>query len=501
MQPFEVRAIAGIDYSVEEVTVVRWYKFPGESIKKGEALACLDVVKTEIDFESPVDGVLLEHCLAEGESGPRGVLLARIETAAVEPPQAGEAAPKPRRVQSQVRTGEGKERGRKERPVAPARPAAAPERTAANGRRGGAGARERGARAAAKPSPGVSRAPAEAGDGSAAAAALARLAAAEPQAPPATDRARAASRRLGVDLTQVQPTGLRGRVITAADVERAHGAVQPGVAAPVAEPTPPAAEPPRAVPLLPRRRHEARLLAHSHVTIPAATSKVRIALKWAIEATKARQASFLHAIASAAAYLLKDPRFAYFNGYVTEDGRSVVAREHVGLGFAVARPYEEGLLVTVVKEAETKSFRELVEAIQAHLARAQQPNPPFEDLTGLTFTINNTGLPRRLQLDAAGRYQPRPGTGPHADLTGTSIIPWAVEDHPTTAILSFGAYDPDDPLKTAIFSLTFDHRLIDGLNLSGERLGAIEFLVSLKTLLESEEFLADLAAEVPDSHG
>jgi len=70
--------IPNVGESVSEVTIATWFKKVGDSIKKDEALVELETDKAAQELVSPVDGVLSEILVAEGENAEIGVLIARI---------------------------------------------------------------------------------------------------------------------------------------------------------------------------------------------------------------------------------------------------------------------------------------------------------------------------------------------------------------------------------------------------------------------------------------
>jgi pyruvate dehydrogenase E2 component (dihydrolipoamide acetyltransferase) len=73
---------------MESATFTQWLKQPGETIRRGEALAVIETAKGLIDVESFDDGKLLETLVMPGTKVPVGALLARIdsETAVAAPP-------------------------------------------------------------------------------------------------------------------------------------------------------------------------------------------------------------------------------------------------------------------------------------------------------------------------------------------------------------------------------------------------------------------------------
>src|SRR5688572_14495566 len=82
--------------AMTEGKVVRWYKKPGDAVKKGEAVAEIETDKVNLDLEAEGDGTLGEHAAKEGDVVPVGGLLANLlgegetETPKTEEPKAEE---------------------------------------------------------------------------------------------------------------------------------------------------------------------------------------------------------------------------------------------------------------------------------------------------------------------------------------------------------------------------------------------------------------------------
>src|SRR5688572_23472050 len=64
--------------AMTEGKVVRWYKQPGDAVKKGEAVAEIETDKVNLDLEAEAAGTLGEHAAKEGEVVQVGGLLANI---------------------------------------------------------------------------------------------------------------------------------------------------------------------------------------------------------------------------------------------------------------------------------------------------------------------------------------------------------------------------------------------------------------------------------------
>lgn len=149
------------------------------------------------------------------------------------------------------------------------------------------------------------------------------------------------------------------------------------------------------------------------------------------------------------------------------DGDKIIYKGDVNLGMAVALDW--GLIVPVIKQADTLSLSGL--ALKANdladRARTKKLNP--DEVQNGTFTITNTGT--------------------FGGLFGTPII-----NQPQVAILNFGTIekrpkvlttpDGDDYIairSMAYFALTYDHRIVDGAD-------AEKFLSFVKNYLETNQF-------------
>jgi 2-oxoglutarate dehydrogenase E2 component (dihydrolipoamide succinyltransferase) len=173
-------------------------------------------------------------------------------------------------------------------------------------------------------------------------------------------------------------------------------------------------------------------------------AKLRAKLRSEFEAQSGQKLTYLPFIIQAVVNGLK--KFPVINAAVR--GTDIIYRKQYNVGIAVALDW--GLIVPVIRHADNLSLSGLTRAANdlANRARAKKLNP--EEVQDATFTITNPGV--------------------FGSLTGTPIIPM-----PTVAILCLGAIekrpkviegpDGDDVLAIrtcAYFSLSFDHRIIDG---------------------------------------
>jgi pyruvate/2-oxoglutarate dehydrogenase complex dihydrolipoamide acyltransferase (E2) component len=64
--------------AMTEGKVIRWYKQPGDAVKKGEPVAEIETDKVNLDLEAEDEGTLGAHAASEGQMVPVGGVLARI---------------------------------------------------------------------------------------------------------------------------------------------------------------------------------------------------------------------------------------------------------------------------------------------------------------------------------------------------------------------------------------------------------------------------------------
>jgi pyruvate dehydrogenase E2 component (dihydrolipoamide acetyltransferase) len=146
------------------------------------------------------------------------------------------------------------------------------------------------------------------------------------------------------------------------------------------------------------------------------------------------------------------------------DGQRIILRKQYNIGIAVALDW--GLIVPVVKGADDLSVSGLTKQVNDLAARARAKKLQPAEVQGATFTITNPGV--------------------FGSLMGTPIIPLG-----TSAILGLGAIekrpkvlagpDGEDTIAVrtcAYFSISFDHRIVDGAD-------ADRFMADLKQTLES----------------
>ena len=395
--------------SVSEGTITKWLKQVGDTIEADETLLEISTDKVDTEVPSPATGVVSEILVQEGETVPVGTVLARLGgdgAAAAPAPAPVQPAPEPEPVAE-----------------APAVPTAAAPVVEENGR--------------AFVSPVVARIAAE----------------------------------HGIDPGQVPGTGSGGRV-TKKDIQAfietgAPAPAEPAPAAPAA-PAPAAAAPAPAAPAGPpaagetlepmsamRRgiaEHMRRSLdtaAHVTSAIEVDMSKVvqiREKLKREYQAGYGVNPTYLAFIARATVETLRD--YPYVNGEIRGD--QIVTKGFVNVGFAVELADGKGLIVPVVKNAETLNLLGMAKAIADIAARARAKQLTPDDVAGGSFTITNPG--------GYGTFHGTPVISqPQSAILGTYAIvkrPWVItDDNGADAIAIRSIMN---------LTLTYDHRLVDG---------------------------------------
>jgi len=264
----------------------------------------------------------------------------------------------------------------------------------------------------------------------------------------ATPLVRKIAQELGVDLQEVAGTGPQGR-ITEEDVRQAatSGGLAPGHGPPGQVPEG------RREPLRGVRRLIAEHMARAHREVPPVT--------WVEECDfgQVEMPKLVATTLKACAQALHE--FPELNARL--EGDEIVYLDRYDIGVAVQT--EQGLVVPVVRDCDTRSLDELDADIRrlADGARAGTLEPA--DLRGSTFTVTSAGK--------------------LGGLFSTPIV-----NHPEVAILSIGRIGPRPvvrdgevavrPLGT--ICVTFDHRVVDGARAAEFGLGVVQRLEQPDTL-------------------
>lgn len=433
--------------SVTEGTITKWLVKVGDVVKKYDPLAEVTTDKVNAEVPSTVSGRVTEIVVPEGETVAVGTLILYIEeeggaaepqaTAAAEPTAAAAPAAPAKPVSAT--------------PNAPAQPAAAAERQGGKQRY----------------SPAVLR----------------------------------LAQEHGIDLSRVNGTGLGGRVtrkdvqaIIDAGGQRPAAAETPAAAAPAqrpaeaaavnapsAQPAAPAVSAPAAagasafdipvapgdqiIPVTPVRRTIANRMVQSKHEAPHAWTMVEVdvtnlvnfrnQVKEVFKRKEGVNLTFLPFFIKAVVEALKE--YPMLNS--TWAGDKIIVRKNINISIAVAT--EEALFVPVIKDADQKSILGIAKSIEDLAARTRAGKLTVEDMTGGTFTVNNTG-------------------------SFGSVLSMPIINAPQAAILSVEAIvkrpvviDDMIAIRSMVnLCLSLDHRVLDGLVCG-------RFLQSVKQKLEA----------------
>jgi pyruvate dehydrogenase E2 component (dihydrolipoamide acetyltransferase) len=400
--------------SIVEGTITKWLKKPGDTVEKDEPLFEISTDKVDAEIPSPASGTLTEIKAAEGETVSINTVVAIIGGSAIA------ESPKPS-APAAVTT---------PKPQAPAPVPLPPQ---------------------------------------------AEL----PEQPVPSDEplrssplVRRIAREHNVDLRHIRGTGSAGR-ITKDDILR-HIAQGPAAApASVAEPAAGLPAPGLKDELVPMSRMRSiiagRMLESSR-NVPHAYSiykvdmtrvvRLRDRARSAFEQRHGVKLTFMPFIAAAAIEALR--QFPVVNASI--EGSSIRYHGNIHLGIAVALDW--GLIVPVIRQAETLSFSALARAITDLAERARIKKLKPEEASGSTFTLTNSGV-------FGGEY-------------GTPIL-----NQPESAILAIGGLKKEPVVLTDVegndtiairsmqtHCLGFDHRIIDGAD-------AGKFMTVFKNKLEN----------------
>jgi pyruvate dehydrogenase E2 component (dihydrolipoamide acetyltransferase) len=458
--------------SIAEGTITKWLKKVGERVERDEPLFEISTDKVDAEIPSPAAGTLTEIKFKEGETVEVNTVVAVLDggqaTATATPatqvveqkPVAPPSPPPPPQVTAPPPT----------RPLAPPpRPAAPPPSPPPRP-------------VQTRPTPTPPPEPPAKRDGAVATAEELRRTKSSPLV-------RKIAHEHGVDISQLEGTGLSGRVTkndilsfiesgaTAAQPQRRGEPVAPPATPQIQEiPAPPPPKPQvgdrvEQMSVMRKKIAEHMVLSRrtsAHVTTVYEIDMTRIARlrdqhRDAFYERTGTKLTFMPFIFEAVNKALR--KYPIFNAQVS--GEQIIYKQDINLGMAVALDW--GLIVPVIKRADDLSISGLARAANdlADRARTKQLKP--DEVTGGTFTITNPGV--------------------FGGLFGTPII-----NQPQLAILGVGKIEKRAKVMTtedgedfigirwmAYFALSFDHRVIDGAD-------AERFLAFIKDQIEAGDF-------------
>ena len=392
--------------SVQEGNIATWHKKPGDSVTRDELLVDIETDKVVLEVVAPADGTLDEVLKAEGDVVQSNEVIARVT--------AGGSSAKPA-----------------------AEKESEPEAKAVSG---------------AKPDDSSK----ESSD--------------EKIASPA---ARKLAEEKGVDLQKVSGSGKDGR-ITKEDIVAIQPTASPEQPAPASAPAPAASLPPLAdgdrvekrVPMTRMRSRIAERLVQVTQTTAMLTTfnevdmhrimNLRTEFKDSFSKIhNGTRLGFMGFFVRAATEALK--RFPAVNASI--DGTDVVYHGYQDVGVAVST--DKGLVVPVLRNADTMSIADVESTIAEFGGKARDGKLSIEEMTGGTFTITNGGV--------------------FGSLLSTPIL-----NPPQTAILGMHkiqerpvAENGQVVIRPMMYlALSYDHRLVDGKE-------AVQFLVAIKEMIEN----------------
>jgi len=398
--------------SITEATLGQWLKKPGEAVQLDEPIASLETDKVAVEVPSPVAGVIGELVVAEGDTVNVGAVIARIEAGASAVTSATPA------VADRTAVGQAEA-------AAPAEPASAPVDGGGD---------------PLTLSPAVRRAVLE----------------------------------HGVDPSKIKGTGKDGR-LTKDDVLAAAQAGSARIATPTA--SAPAVAPAATalvstagsrgeerVKMTRLRKTVASRLKEAQNTAAMLTTFNDVDMTAVIEARNKYKdlfekkhgvrLGFMGFFVKAACMALRD--IPAVNASI--EGDEIVYHDYVDVSVAVSAP--NGLVVPVIRDAQTLSVAEIEKTIGDFGARAKAGTLKLDEMKGGTFTISNGGV--------------------FGSLMSTPII-----NPPQSGVLGLHRIEERPVVRDGqivarpmmYLALSYDHRLIDGRE-------AVTFLVALKNAIE-----------------
>ncbi|MGB8809935.1 2-oxo acid dehydrogenase subunit E2 [Acinetobacter calcoaceticus] len=422
------------DLGVDKAVVAEILVQVGDKVDVDQSLVVVESDKATVEVPSTVAGVVKAIHLQAGQQVSQGILLATIEAEG----QAPAAAPAAKAE------------------VAPAPQAAAPKA------------------AAPAPTQAVS-APASGSDK------LTKEQEAENAKVYAGPAVRKLARELGVVLSQVKTSGEHGRVVK----EDIFAYVKTRLTAPQAAPVAAAAPAVSGLPKLPDFTafggvEEKVLTRLQQVSIPQLSlnnfipqvtqfdlADITELEDWRNELKgnfkkEGISLTIMAFIIKAVAYLLKEER--EFAGHLSDDGKSVLLRNEIHMGIAVATP--DGLTVPVLRSPDQKSIKQIAVELGVLGQKARDKKLTPKDLQGANFTISSLGA-----------------------IGGTAFTP--LVNWPQVAILGISPATMQpvwngkdfDPRLMLPLSLSYDHRVINGADAARFTNKLTKLLKDIRTLL------------------
>ena len=290
----------------------------------------------------------------------------------------------------------------------------------------------------------------------------------------ATPATRRLARELGVDISHVKGSGPQGR-ITDDDVKRfASGPPAGPSTVAVQAPRPPthgAGPREEMVPLRGvRKTISERMLKSLQTTaqvthVDEADMTELVLLREAFKGSAEKRGvhlTFIPFIIKALVPALKE--FPYVNSSLDEQSGNIVLKKYYNIG--IATDTEQGLVVPVVRDVDRKDIFELAGEIETLADKARKAQLTLDEVRGGTFTITNVGA-------VGGLFATPIVNTPEVAILGLHKIA-------KRPVVRDGKVEIRD---TTYFSLSFDHRVIDGAYAARFTSRVIETVQDTKKLL------------------
>lgn len=411
----EIVTMPRLSDTMTEGVVAKWHKKIGDQVSEGDLLAEIETDKATMDFEAFQEGTLLHIGVEEGQTAPIDSILAIL----------GE---KGENVEELIKNHEGGNASdsKEEKPVA-----SAPEKKESA--------------PAPKPTPAAPSKPA-----------AAPAISSSDERVKASPLAKRLAEEKGVSLSNVQGTGENGRIVKR-DIDFFNPALTQ-TAAPISTGV---SDSYNDVTVSQMRKTIARRLGESKFSAPHFYLTMEIEMSEAIKARKALnevsevKISFNDIVIKAASQaLMKHPKLN-----ASWYGDTIRYYDYVNMGVAVA--VDEGLLVPVIRQAQSKSFSQISVEVKEFAQKAKDKKLQPSDWEGNTFTISNLGMFGIEQFTAI--------------INSPDACILAVGGIKEVPVVKNGQIVPGNTMKV---TLSCDHRVVDGA------LGAA-FLQTLKGYLEN----------------
>jgi len=290
----------------------------------------------------------------------------------------------------------------------------------------------------------------------------------------ATPATRRLARELGVDISFVKGSGAQGR-ITDDDVKRfASGPPTGPSTVTVPAPRPPAQGAGPREELIPlrgvRKTISERMLRSLQTTaqvthVDEADMTELVLLREAFKGSAEKRGvhlTFIPFIIKALVPALKE--FPFVNSSLDEQSGNIVLKKYYNIG--VATDTEQGLVVPVVRDVDRKDIFELAGEIETLADRARKAQLTLDEVRGGTFTITNVGA-------IGGLFATPIVNAPEVAILGLHKIA-------KRPVVRDGKVEIRD---TTYFSLSFDHRVVDGAYAARFTSRVIETVQDTKKLL------------------